>query len=843
LRIRKPSFGPSSYHVGLVFLCLLSVCAPAARAAGTAKLSGIVYTISSDNTQLVWPNARITLMKKQTQTAVSTVSGELGQYSFTGLEPGEYELTVALAGFEDSVRQVKLEAKADLRVDFELRPQKLTEKVVVEANAPGVDVTSTSTAAPGITAQTLKSIPLLNQRFQDALPLLPGVIRGPDSLINIKGGRANQSTTLVNSSSAADPVTGLEAISLPIEAVESVKVLSNPFSAEYGQFASGVAEVATRSGTDEWKFLITDLFPRIRFRDHHWVGLESVTPRLTFAGPVVKNNFYVFQSFDYRFVRTRVPSLPNLRNDQLLETFDSYTQFDWNITANNRFTGSVSYYPQNLMFVAMNTFNPQDVSPGEQKRGYLIALKDRAIFAGGGFLESSFSLKRFDVRVFPSQVPPGVPNPTLVLYPEQNAGGYFHRENRISHLYQWAQIYHFHPLQHAGTHLLEFGYSYARADYQSAAANSDVVIQRLDHTTAQRIQFAAPASLSAAQNSFSVFLQDRWQLRPRFTLDFGARLDHDSLSRDAVNLAPRVGFVYALSRDNKTALRGGFGVFYDKIPLNVATFLQAPAEIVTRFDATGLIVLQGPLNFVHNVATPDGRLRLPYSLGWNLQLDRELAHGLLFRFGYEQRSTRRDFILDPVESLASARFDLLNSGRQSYREFQWTLRWDPAERSKLFFSYVFSRARGDLNSFDQFFGTFPNPILRANQFGPLSYDVPHRFLLWGTIGLPWKFEYSPVFELRQGFPFSAVDADLNFLGPRNAVGRLPLFYSWDFLLQRPWKVPVRHRTYTVYTGMRIYNVTAHDNPRDVQQNLTSPFFGHTFNAFGRQYRARIEFDF
>lgn len=823
---------------------LFLACPPSnARPAGTAKLSGTIYTISPENVQLVWANARVTLKNKQTQAAISTVSDELGQYSFIGLEPGEYELSVALAGFQNATRDVKLEARSDVRVDIELRPERVNERVTVKAETQGVDVTSTETAGPAFNTNILKSVPLLNEHFQDALPLLPGVVRGPDGLINIKGARTNQSSTLVNSTSAADPVTGQEAVSIPLEAVESVKVLSNPFSAEYGQFAGGVVDVATRGGTDEWRFLITDLLPRFRYRDGHWVGLESVTPRLTFAGPIEKGKLYFFQSFDYSWTRTRVPSLQNLFNDQVYEAFTSYTQFDWQATANNRFTGDVTYSPENLRFANMNTFNPEDVSPGYQHRGYFIVLRDRAIFSSGGFLESGFSLKRFDVRVFPAMVPPGVSNPTLFLYPEQNFGGYYHHENRQSHIYQWSQVYHFHPLDLAGSHLVELGYSYDRMDYSGMATESNVVVQREDHTTDQAITFANPGKLNAVKNDFAAFAQDRWQPHPRFTLNYGVRVEHDGLSKDAVNVAPRVGFVYALTKDNKTALRGGVGLFYDKIPLDVATFMQYPAETVTQFDPTGTMVVGVPLTFIHVVDTSDGRLHLPYSLGWDLQVDREITRGVLFRFGYEERQTHRDLILNPVSTPTTAFLDLLNSGRQSYREFQWTVRWDPTERTRIFASYVRSQARGDLNTYDQYFGTYPNPIIRANQFGPLPYDVPNRFLCWGTLGLPWKIEFAPVLEVRQGFPFSKVDADLNFVGPRNQAGRFPLFYSFDFLLQRPWKVPFHHKIYTVWTGIRIFDVTGRSNPRDVQQNITSPNFGQFFNTFFQQYRARLEIDF
>lgn len=820
---------------------------PVVRAAETARLGGVVFTIGPDQVQTVWPNARITLKNKRTQNAVSTVSGELGEFSFVGVEPGDYELSIALAGFESEVRQVTLGPKASVRVEMQLRPKKRAEEVVVKAEPPGVDVTTTETAAPRLGAGVLKSVPLVNERFQDALPLLPGVVRGPDGLINVKGGRANQSGTLVNSTSVVDPVTGQGAISLPLEAVGSVRVLSNPFSAEYGRFAGGVVEVETRGGTDEWKFLFTNFFPRFRRRNGTFVGLESVTPRITFAGPLAKGKLYLFQSFDYRFVRTRVPALPNLRNDQVLETFDSYTQFDWNLSANHRFTGSVSIYPQNLSFVTLNTFNAMEVTPNYRQRGYFVALKERAIFSNGGFLESAFSVKRFDAHIFPSRLLPGANE--FDIFGEQNFGSYFNRQDRESHLYQWAQAYHFRPMKARGTHLLSLGYSYARSDYDGMVVNLPVAVLRENPATgqrgtvSQRITYVAPGALRAAKNDLAVFLGDRWQVHPRFTLDLGVRFDRDDLSRDAVDVAPRVGFVFAPTRDNKTAIRAGAGLFYDKIPLNVATFLAYPAQSVTRFDATGLPLPGGPVTFVHRVATPDGRLRVPYSLGWNFQVDRELRRGLLFRFGYEQRETHRDMLADPAEAAGSAALRLLNTGRQSYREFQWTLRWEAAERTTVFSSFVRSRATGDLNVFDQYFGNFPNPIIRPNQRGRLPHDAPNRFLFWGVIGLPWKFEFSPLLEVRDGFPFSKVDNDLNFIGPRNGAGRFPVFGAWDILVQRPFPLRLFRKTYKVTAGIRVYNLTSHDNPRDVQQNLFSPNFGRFTNSVGRQFRARFEFEF
>jgi len=93
------------------------------------------------------------------------------------------------------------------------------------------------------TEDILKSAVRLGQDFQEALPLLPAVVRGPDGLIRIKGGRTDQTSTLVNTASVADPFTRQPALRLPVVAVQSVRLLSNPFSSEYRKFSSGVVEV------------------------------------------------------------------------------------------------------------------------------------------------------------------------------------------------------------------------------------------------------------------------------------------------------------------------------------------------------------------------------------------------------------------------------------------------------------------------------------------------------------------------------------------------------------------------------------------------------------------------
>jgi hypothetical protein len=142
---------------------------------------------------------------------------------------------------------------------------------------------------------------------------------------------------------------------------------------------------------------------------------------------------------------------------------------------------------------------------------------------------------------------------------------------------------------------------------------------------------------------------------------------------------------------------------------------------------------------------------------------------------------------------------------------------------------VWARGEADLNNYDQFFGNFRNPILRRNEYNLIPTDVRHRLLVRGTVGLPGQWDFSPVAELRSGFPYSAVDEFDEFVGARNRAGRLPTVRTLDFSLSRPW----RFRKYRFRAGLKVYNIFGVAAERDVQNNITSPFFGNFYNPIER----------
>jgi outer membrane receptor protein involved in Fe transport len=765
---------------------------------------------------------------------LQTVSDADGQYSFGNLAAGDYTVTIELQGFERFEQKVMVPLEAVVDLNIELKPQALKEEVTVTAEADGI-ANGESSVPSVVTTQTLRNAPLVSERFQDALPLLPGVVRGPDGLLNLKGARASQSGILVSSLNVTDPVTGNPAIELPIEAVETVQVYTNPYSAEYGKFTGAITSIETRAGTNQWKYVITNILPRPRRRDGAIRGIESTTPRISFGGPLVKDRLFLFQSFEYRYVRTRVPSerLPELQSDTKLESFDTFTRLDYNINQLNRVTISFSVFPQKRDFYNLNSFNPQDATANFHQRGWFFALNEQAAFRKGSFLQSSFSVKQYDVDVFGNS---GAP---YVITPQGNTGGWFDRQNRASRRYEWLEVYNLPSWQWRGQHASKAGVNVSYTTFSGYDRSLPVRIQRADGTTSQVVEFVGSGTLARNNTEVSIFAQDKWTLNRRLTLDVGLRYDRDQIGEEN-NLAPRFGFAVLPTDSGRTILRGGFGVFYDKIPVGIGVFEDYQAYRVTTFAADGATIIDGPRQFRPVVEGRD--FRNPRSLAWNLELDHEINPRLLARLGYAERRTTRDFLVDLEPSGGGdAQLVLSNGGDARYREFQITARYRFQEKQNLYLAYVRSQSAGDLNDFNSYFGNFRNPIIRPNEFGRQPFDAPNRLLFWGDLELPWDIRMSPVVDWRNGFPYSLLDEDQKFIGARNGGGRFPTFLSLDMQATKGVTIPFRGKKYKGRVGFKIFNITNHWNPRDVQQNIAAPDFGTFYNSVGRTFRAKFEF--
>jgi hypothetical protein len=803
---------------------LLTPGALAAQTQDAAVVAGSVSITSPDGSPLLVPGVTVTLACGGRE-ARTEISDDQGEFRFTGVAAStDCSMVADLQGFKSVATTVAPKAGETAVVALLLGLDTLREEVTVHANAEIVDAGMKGARVERITSSVMQTAPIAADRFQDALPLIPGVVRGPDGLLNISGTRSNQSALTFNNANGTDPVTGEDAIELPIDAVSSVQVRGAAYAPEFGLSAGAVTTVETQKAGDDWDVTVNDLEPRLRRRAGEFRGIESWTPRVTLGGPIVKGKLNLLESMQYEYSQTRVFGLPPFESDTKLQSFESFTRADLMLSATNRLTGSAMISPRKTTYAGLNTFNPQGVTADIKNHNVLASAADQIVVGGKGLLETRLSVKEFDSTIYPTQG-----NGPMILAPDVNSGSYFNNQDRTSRRAEWFSTYSFTPF--GPLHLVKLGAGVTYETFDGVSTNAPVRIVRANGTLSQEIAFAGGGQLGDSKTALQGYVQDAWTVAPQLTIQYGARYDYESLIGD-FNVAPRGSFTLTVPADGRTVIRGGVGVFYNSMPLNVASFDQMQVRIVTRFADDGVTPAGAPTTLPNVVASS---LRVPRSTNWNLEVDREWVRGLFVRVGYQQRQNRFDSIVDATESAILLRPD----GRSDYREGQVSARYVFHGADQIVASYTRSSARGDLNDFNSFFANIENPIIRPDERGPLPWDAPNRVLIWGTISLPYEFTVSPAFDTRTGFPLSNVDADRVFVGPRNAVGRYPTFASLDAQVSKRFRVLGHNAT----LGLKVFNITDHFNPRDYQGNLASANFGGFDNAVGRTFRGKWILEF
>src|SRR5438105_1472287 len=195
------------------------------------------------------------------QSGNSTISGLIKDGS-GALVHGSYRVEAALDGFEPAARAVTLAVSQTLAIDLTLDVARQSETVSVEATVPLVDSQS-SNIAQTVTREMLAALPLPNRAASSLVSLAPGVIMidmGTGTAENypvfsVAGGRARNQNFILDGGNASNAV-GLtrpqQLTTLPVDAMQAFKVITNNYAAEFGHSTGGVIVMSTRSGSSRF---------------------------------------------------------------------------------------------------------------------------------------------------------------------------------------------------------------------------------------------------------------------------------------------------------------------------------------------------------------------------------------------------------------------------------------------------------------------------------------------------------------------------------------------------------------------------------------------------------------
>ena len=354
-------------------------------------------------------------------------------------------------------------------------------------------------------------------------------------------------------------------------------------------------------------------------------------------------------------------------------------------------------------------------------------------------------------------------------------GNFFNRWTRASTQQELQESYFFPRKQWKGHHDVKVGSDFVHSAYNGTSVSHPVQLLHADNSLAGEIDFTPSGILATSDTEIAGFAGDHWILNDYISVDYGLRFSSQTLGAHSA-FSPRGGFVLSPFKQGQTIVRGGVGVFYDRLPLLAGDFTQNPSRELTLFGTNGLplgppLVYQNTYEgFKENgqqiVVSGQNLGSTPYNVTWNMELDQEIRPHLIARASFLASRTYSEFSVNP-EALSPTDGVLLltNLGSSRYHEFESTLRYRPNGKADFNISYVNSQARGDLNTMAAVFVPYEEPVIHPNLFGTLPTSIPDRVVTWGRFAFPRKVTVSPVLDWHSGFPFSTVDDLQNYVGP------------------------------------------------------------------------------
>jgi hypothetical protein len=802
----------SYLHTVFLFACFALGGGAQTPQIAPAGIGRVVVIVGLEGVRI--PGVTVELRNVESNVVIARVTTDgLGQAAFPDIPAGRYVIRAVRDGFADTESApfaVQNGETEQVLVEMRLTFVRESVDVVVPANSPTESLQPVA-VSDVLTGAKMDIQPLAGDDFQSLLTLLPSIIRGPDGRLRIKGGAATTGALQMSSASLNDPSTGEFDLELPSGAVESVEVLSNPFAAEYGRFSTSVTQVRTKRGTNDWIIRPSNLMPGL---GKGFGFVSKFEPRLSISGPIKRDRLLFGEYMQYRYIRTAVKSLPG--EPQLgVDSFDSFTRLDAVLSSRHALAGAVIYFPRKIVNPTLSTFRPAETTPRFTQSGFSTGMVDRLILTPQAVLETTVAGRFFEVD---EKTRGDLP---MVYTPEGQSGHFFNRQERNVRSLQLVEVLTM-SRDWAGQHVFKVGLDLQRSGFDGDSYSQEVDVRRLNGAPAEVSKYSpAIAHADVSGTEFALFAQDRWRVNDRLNLELGFRSDRDDVV-EKVNYSPRAGVSVSVLPEGRGILRGGFGKFAERTPLTIGAFTQYEVPTVTRFGTNGQQL--GPaVTFVHAVDV----LKTPESIVQTAAWDQRFGRLFFFKAAYLHRNGSHGYIVDPDASRGV--LTLSSTGASKYWELETTGRFLASEHRDVTVSYVRSRSRRDLNDYDQYFGTFRNPIVRRNENSLSPTDVPNRLLVRGTLGLPAGLVLNPLFEWRTGFPWSAIDEFQDFVGPRNETGRLPSVKSFDFTLARP----VHFRKYHFTAGIKVYNAFDSGNERDVQNNVASPNYGTFYNPIQR----------
>jgi len=800
----------------LFFLLAVALLVGGVLAQQTGTLRGVL----TDNSGAVIPAGTISISGNGVERSIKTQND--GTYSIGGLALGQYTVKVSFPGFQDYVKTVTLSGRS-AQLPIQLVVSGAEKQVITVQGEAGPTVTveaDNNATALVIKGEDLEALPDDPDDLSDALEALAGPGAGPN------GGQIY-----------IDGFTGGQLP--PKESIREIRINQNPFSAEYDRLGFGRIEILTKPGSDQYRGMLSfnDSDALFNSRNPFASNKPPFSNRqinASFGGPINHRSSF-FLDFYRRDIQDNAITHANYLDPTTLLTQNITTavvtpnymttispRVDYQLTSNNtlttrfeeRFTerdnaglGGTNLPPpysqipynitgdaQNLMVTETAVLNSRTINETRfqwtrnwtDSAGNLIPSVNvaGAFTTGGNGMGNNYDLTHHFELTNITSVVHGVHTIRFGARARRDSD---QNNNPQGFNGQFTFLGGLAPVLDSSNNPIP-GETVELTSIEQYALNlrlrqagfTEAAIQQLGGGPSRFSIQAGRSYIGMVRWDASPFVQDDWRVRPNLTLSLGFRYEVQNLLSDYRDFAPRIGVAWApgsaRNGRQKTVLRGGVGIFYDRVsfsPFENAILNNGVNQVeYTAYNPTfypnvpPLSALSPGENTVNLV---DRKLRADYSIQSAIGVERQLPRSTTVAVTYTNNRSDHLSQTVPINTPLPGTFNPLlplgptngvfpygyNAGyleeyesggllHQNIVMVNFNTRF--SSRVSLFGNYSLNYAKG-------LQGTPSDPYDFALDYGRSNLDRRNNFMLTGSVIGPKGIRVAPFITMRSGAPY------------------------------------------------------------------------------------------
>ena len=617
-------------------LMALLIALVGAVTASAQETTGTLTGKLTDTQGLAVPGATVTVTGPQGARSFTTDTD--GRFNAPFLTPGTYSVRAELTGFKAvdvTGVSVQLGQTTDLALKMEVGG--LTETISVVSSQVVIDASSTTTGSV-LSSELLERVPV-GRRFSDALYLAPGVSSsGSAGTANpsISGGSGLDNQYVVDGVNVTNQgygalgsysiIFGSLGNATPFDFIKEIQVKTGGYEAEYGQSTGGVVNVITKSGSNNFRGSVF-AYSRPGALQADYKEFQSENGTVQFGkneqsdagfeinGPIVRNRLFFFGAVNpsWESREFKAPAgfpLESLGFVQRKRSNLNYSaKATWQIASSHRLDASFfgdpskgDLGPQRISaLTAQTTSRYSELS---KYGGNNQTVRYDGVLSPTFLIEASFANARNQIEEEPAidewlvidrRVTPNITTGGIGFFEAGNdsrnkqfkvKGTNILAGHQLSYGFQYDNVFYSQINQRTGP-------TFTTSDGRTTATGAQVdILADVNFGTIYRVTRANfNSGRETDQKYYNFFVQDSWKVSDRLTINPGLRYEQQSLSGTLVqdfelknNWAPRVGVIYDVLGNGRSKLYGNFGIFYARIPNDLAARALSADDGVSRAD-------------------------------------------------------------------------------------------------------------------------------------------------------------------------------------------------------------------------------------------------------------------